>query len=408
MVNRPPKTLSDDEKKIFTDLEVKDITLKLLQDLFANRWNPEKKTVEPSRFETYDEFKLSPNEFHNKEAITTNCGLYIVNKFLLGPDFIKYTGYINDEITKKRYGKLEHDIAYYILTDESGELVEKYFEFLDRLTWLVFTFHSEICASKTIKSMKPLPKVMAEKEKMLKKYDKEIKAGDVKTAVKIQNDLTKIAEEELKDDPSYELYKSGARGAFDNAYRQAQIMKGPVYNGATKSWDIMTNSLYDGATKKDLPTMANAIVQGVYPKSIGTGECGYLTKKLAATFQSNVLDDRGSDCGSKALMNVKLTDKNSEMYFYQYIVEGSKFIRFDPTTKSKYVGKTVKMRLPTCCTGKKLCNRCAGDRYYMLGIMDIGLTNGRVSNSLLRARMKQAHDATVRIADLPLDELYES
>ena len=55
MVNRPPKTLSDDEKKIFTDLEVKDITLKLLQDLFANRWNPEKKTVEPSRFETYDE-----------------------------------------------------------------------------------------------------------------------------------------------------------------------------------------------------------------------------------------------------------------------------------------------------------------------------------------------------------------
>lgn len=119
-----------------------------------------------------------------------------------------------------------------------------------------------------------------------------------------------------------------------------------------------------------------------------------------------MLGEKGSDCGTKALCEVTLTKDNASLYHYHYIKEGSNYVRFDPTTESKYIGKTVKMRLPTCCIGKELCNRCAGDRYYMLGIKNLGLTNGRVSNSLLRARMKQAHDATVRMSTLTADELF--
>ena len=195
------------------------------------------------------------------------------------------------------------------ILDEYGQkhistLLSKYYDFLDKLMWITFTFHSEICASKTLKSMKPLPKVQAEKKRLLKEHAEDIKNKNIPVVVKIQSDLVKMAQKELEDDPSYELYKSGARGAFDNAYRQAQIMKGPVYNAAKGEFDIMTTSLYEGARKEDLPTMANAVVSGVYPKSIGTGECGYLTKKLAATLQSNVLADAGSDCGSKALETI--------------------------------------------------------------------------------------------------------
>ena len=92
---------------------------------------------------------------------------------------------------------------------------------------------------------------------------------------------------------------------------------------------------------------------------------------------------------------------------HHFINNNGKWERFDPKTESKYLGKTVKMRLPTDCIGKELCNRCAGDRFYMLGIKNIGLTNGRVSNSLLRGRMKQAHDATVRMSVLDLDDLFK-
>lgn len=407
MVERAPRRINKEEKDMFLALKPDDITLELLQDLFANTWDPEKHKVIPSRFETYDEIVLKKGEYFNKEDIITNCGLFIINKFLIEPDFKDYLGYVNSELTKSGFGKIEDTMAYYIQEDNTGTLLSKYYDFLDKLMWITFTFHSEICASKTLKSMKPLPKVQAEKKRLLKEHAEDIKNKNIPVVVKIQSDLVKMAQKELEDDPSYELYKSGARGAFDNAYRQAQIMKGPVYNAAKGEFDIMTTSLYEGARKEDLPTMANAVVSGVYPKSIGTGECGYLTKKLAATLQSNVLADAGSDCGSKALETITLTEANKKMHYYHFINNNGKWERFDPKTESKYLGKTVKMRLPTDCIGKELCNRCAGDRFYMLGIKNIGLTNGRVSNSLLRGRMKQAHDATVRMSVLDLDDLFK-
>lgn len=272
MNNRPPRRITSEEKEMFLSLKPDDITLELLQTLFADRWDTTKKKVIGSQFETYDEMALKAGEYSNKEDIVTNCGLFIVNKFLIEPHFVPYLGYINDTIDKERFGKLENTMAYYIQEDETGQLLVQYYDFLDRLTWLTFTFHTEICASKTIKSMKPLPKIKAAKKAAMPKINKAIEDNDTPTIVRIQNDLVKLAEDELKDDPSYELYKSGARGAFDNAYRQGQIMKGPVWNASKGKFDVMVNSLYEGARKQDLQTMANAIVSGVYPKSIGTGE----------------------------------------------------------------------------------------------------------------------------------------
>lgn len=405
-MSRPARRVTKEEKEMFLELKPDDITLELLQNLFADRWDADAGKVIPAQLETYDEIPLKKGEYTNKEDIVTNCGLFIINKYLIEPDFVPYLGYVNYTLDKKGFKKIEDIMAGAIMEDETGELVPKYYKFLDRLVWITFTFHSEICASKTIKSMKPLPKVQAEKRKRMPELKKAIEDDDMVKVVQIQNDLVKVAEKELEDDPSYELYKSGARGAFDNAYRQAQVMKGPVWNESKKKFVVMTNSLYEGASKEDLQTMANAIVSGVYPKSIGTGECGYLTKKLAAAFQNVVLDVKGSDCGTKAICEVELTKGNASMYYYHYIQQGSTFVRFDPANEDKFIGKTVKMRLPSVCCGKKLCNRCAGDRYYMLGIENVGLTNGRVSNSLLRARMKQAHDATVRVSTLTADEIF--
>lgn len=405
---KPKRTITKEEKEMLMSLKPDDVNLTLLQNLFANRYDPKTRKIIQSQFETYDEFTLEAGEYFNTEKIITNCGLFIFNKYLIEPDFKQYLGYINFPINKKGFGKIESIMADVVLEDDSGTIVERYMTYLDRLCWLAFTFHTEICASKTLKSCKPLPKVQAAKKKMLKERKQAIDEKNLPEIVKMSEDLIKIAKEELKDDPSIELYDSGARGAFDNAYRQAQVMKGPIYNASQGEWHIMTNSLYEGATKEDIPSMANAIVSGVYPKSIGTGECGYLTKQLMAAFQSNVLDEPGTDCKTKLPVKVTLTDSNKTFYYYHYIVEGDKFVRFDPKTESKYIGKTVQMRLPGTCIGNKLCARCAGDRYYLMGIRTIGLTNGRLSNSMLRGRMKQAHDATVRLYNIRLDELVAS
>ena len=404
---RPKRTLLAGEKDMLLSLTPDSITLNLLHSFFTDTINSSTGRIVPSQFNTYDEFSLKKGEYFNKEDVTTTIGLFIFNKFLIEGQWEKEIGYINYPLNKKAYGALEDKFAYAILTDETGTATKRFFNYLDRLCWLLFTYHSEICASMTMKTCKPLPKIQARKEQLLKENKEKLDNNDIVTAVKIQEELVKLAQEELKDDPSMELYDSGARGAFDNAYRQDQIMKGPVWNDSRGKFDIVTKSLHEGIEKKDLPAYGNAIVSGVYPKSIGTGECGYLTKKLIAMLQTCTTEPKGTDCGTKTMDDVTLTNDNLKFYIYHYIIEGSKKIVLTPENKDKYIGKMVKMRLPgNCIHDPSTCNICAGERFYMMGIDKIGLTSGRISNSLLRARMKQAHDATVKLSKINADELF--
>lgn len=403
---RPKRTLSKEEKQVFLDLTPDSITLDLFNELFADILDSKTQKIVPSKFNTYDEFTLDANEYFNKEKVKTNCGLFIFNKFLIEPYFQEEVGYMNDEVTKKQLGKIDDKIATAIMLDETGEMVKRYIEYLNRLCWLAFTMNTQICSSISLKTAKPLPKVTALKKKLLSENKEAIKNNDAITYNKIQDQLVKTAEEELKDDPAYELYASGARGSFDNAYRQWLCTKGPIWNAHKNSFEIVTNSLHEGIPKENIPSLANAVVSGFYPKAIGTGESGYLTKQLSAAFQSVVLDDRGTDCGTPHTASVLLTKDNIKEYLYHFIKSGSNYIRLEPSNQSKYMNTTVKIRLPEYCCGSKICNRCAGDRFYMLGITNIGLTFGRVSNSLLNYKMKKSHDSTVRTTKLDLNDTF--
>ena len=48
------------------------------------------------------------------------------------------------------------------------------------------------------------------------------------------------------------------------------------------------------------------------------------------------------------------------------------------------------------CIGKKICNKCAGDLYYKLGITNVGLTASKVATVLTNLNMKKFHDSTTR------------
>lgn len=399
------RTLSGDNKKFFMDLKPDDITMEFLHNNFTDIYDVKAKQIIGSKFNVFDEFTLDRNEYLGCEKCTTTCGLFIFNKCVIEPTFGLRLGYINFTLNKKGYGKLQNMIADIITEDPNEEdICRTFFAYMDRISWLAFTFHSEICASMNLKIAKPLKKVTSEKARLIRENKEAFKNVDITTIVKVQNQLVSIAQKEMENDPSYELYASGARGAFDNAYRQAQIMKGPVYDAGNNKWELVENSLYEGYEKKDIGILADSVVDGCYSKAISTGECGYLTKKIAAAFQANMLDEPGTDCGTPLITDVHLTDGNYGLYEYHYVKDGSKYIRLDASTKSKYVNKTIKMRLPGNCKGDKLCSRCAGERYYMLNIRKIGLTNNRLANSLLRARMKAAHDATVRLWTISLQE----
>ena len=391
------RTITDDEKKYLLSLRHNDITKSLLQDLFAYKYDIKtKKRIKP-KFNTYDEFVLNPGESFNKSKITTNCGLYIVNMFLY-ERFKSFLDYVNVALSKKEEKKVRAKIDAALLEDRITK--EEYIDYLNDDLWFKFTMNTEIVTSLTIKSMKELPAVKKAKEQKKKEYKDKLEKRDVPTATKMEKELLDIAREELKDDPSMELYDSGARGGFDSAYKCAQIMNGAVYNESTGQYDIMTNSLMNGIDKSDIVTLANSAIIGQYSKSISPGECGYMTKKINAAFQGVVLDKPGSDCGSKGYMEVVLNDNNAEFYSYMYMVQGNKLVRLEPSNLSNYMGKKVKFRSAEYCTSKCLCNKCAGDLYYMLEIKNIGLTISKISNKLLNARMKQFHDPVVKTSEI--------
>ena len=402
---REKRTLSAEDKKYFLSLKPDDITLDLLHELFTDTYDRAKKKSIPSKYNTYDEFTLKAGEYFNKTDVLTNCGLFIFNKFLIEPELQDIIGYWNEPVTKKAMGKIQGKLDVALMEDDIG--TEPYITYLNKLTWLAFSFNTEVSTSLTYKSMIELPEVKKAKKELIRKYSDDLNSEDnnraTVAATKIEAELVAIAKDSLKDDPSSELYDSGARGAYGVAYKNGQIMKGPVYNQAKHKFDIMYEPIGSGINKENVPTLANSVITSAYSKAIATGECGYMTKKLTAVYQSSTLDKRGSDCKSKGYNIVTITPENYTFYSYGFIIEGSKLVRLDSKTKDKYMGKTVKMRSNGYCTNKKTCNMCAGDKFYLLGNENYGLTVAKVSNTLLNKRMKAMHDSTVHHFQLDVE-----
>ena len=109
-----------------------------------------------------------------------------------------------------------------------------------------------------------------------------------------------------------------------------------------------------------------------------------MTKQLLAAFQSEVLDEAGSDCHTKSTLEITLTNRNSKDFLYRYIVENGKYVCLTPQIIDTYVGKTVHLRSPMMCKGQKYCNICAGEMNYKLGNLNIGLGCAKISTTLQR------------------------
>ena len=119
-----------------------------------------------------------------------------------------------------------------------------------------------------------------------------------------------------------------------------------------------------------------------------------------------MLDDYGSDCGTKRTLDVKLTNTIKKDYMYRYIVtDNGSLVLLTPENMDKYVGKTVKMRSPMMCVGEKICNHCAGDLFYKLGIKNAGLTASRVATTLTRLNMKKFHENLITAQKVDLDDM---
>lgn len=395
------------DKTMLLSLKPEELTKEFFDKNFTRLFNRETKKMMEPKFSFQDKLQINQNEYvNNKEVIKTTVGRLLVNKYLFEPipRMQKVVGFLNEPITNGVLGDLESKVLSKALLD--GEImVEDMATYFDRIQWLGNTIHTNVSPSFTENTTKNLSKIMARRDFLYEQYKTELAEGNVVVAHKIEQELIDMAKKELDNDIGLELYKSGARGSFENNYKNLFLTRGPVYNPNTGKFEIVKRSFMEGLDKKDVASYGTEVINGAYPKAMETSVAGYATKKFFAAYQAVTLDKRGSDCGSKAYREVTITKNNSQRLMYRWIVQGEKLVMLDSHNIDSFIGKKVKMRSPLYCTGNKLCSKCAGDLYYRLGIENIGLTTSSVGANLLKLLMKSFHDSTVKITDIDLDQI---
>ena len=212
----------------------------------------------------------------------------------------------------------------------------------------------------------------------------------------IEKRLVKMAEEEVGDDPSMDLYYSGARGSISNNYKQLSIIKGPVFNKTIGKYQLISKSFYEGLEKDEISAAATNVVNGQYPKSCGTAVSGYKAKQVSSLGQAVVLRKDVQDCGSKGYVEIVIPASMKNKFLYRYIIEGNKLVMLTNDNIGKYVGKKVKLRsIMYCGCDYGVCLACAGRLFEKLEIDSIGLTTSTLTGALLNLKMKSLNHVAI-------------
>lgn len=351
------------------------------------------------RFNQYDMFDVPPNSYgpegkRNKNTFRTTIGIWIFNRVFIEKELFDLKHYVNKTITKKLFNSIAKDITYKILEEKLPLDALKHYMMKGQKFMNYSTILSE---STTIKLLTISQKIEVEKAKLLKKYAKEVEAKDPGTIIKIQNELLDMAKKELKDDPSMDVYMSGAKEKIGNDFKNMYIMKGLSKNpDPTKGYNVITSSYMNGIKKEEYADFANSLAEGPYARGIKTGLGGYWEKLALPAYQHIKMLPKGSDCGTKRHIHVKLTDDNYNKYIYSFAKVGSKYVELTSENKSDFVGKEVALRFSSLCEAKDgICNRCGGNAFYRLGITNIGTAVPQVPAKLKLVSMKSFHDSQV-------------
>ena len=364
------------------------------------------------KFNPYDLITVPPNGYggklingkdkFNKKPFTTTVGRLIFNKYFIegDPELLDFFGFINENVTKKVFGKLSSNLGYALLEDKVSmnsykTFTEKGQKFMPILA-VIAPNHSDNMLTIT-------KKINKKKEELLNLNKEAIDNGDVFVLDSISNELLAYARELMKDDPAMDMFMSGAGGSFENNFKNMFIMRGSVQDpDPTKTYNIITSNYVDGISKDEYSKLANTLAAGPYSRAKKTELGGYWEKLFLTSLQHVVLLPKDSDCGTKRFITMDVTEKNIGQIMYCYVInnDGS-LTEINSDNRSKFIGKTIKLRLSSMCEAKDgICNKCAGNLFYKLGIRNIGASTPQIPSRLKVLSMKLFHDDQLNFTEM--------
>lgn len=404
---RVSKTITDkDEINYLCSLKENDITTTLIMELFADfkkrqKYNPYDIITVPIGMYG-GPIPNSKTEKRNRNAFTTTVGRLIFNKYFIEsePELLAFIGYKNENVSGKVFGKLFDDIGYAVMEDEISMDVYKKFckkgqKFMPYVS-ILSPNHSDNMLTIT-------KKLNVRKAKLLKENKEAIDNGDVMILDKISKELLDYAEELMQGDPAMDMFDSGAGGSFGNNFKNIFVMRGSVQDpDPRKSYNIITSNYLDGISKEEYSRIANTLAAGPYSRSKKTELGGYWEKLFLYAFQHIVLLEPGSDCGTTRHIEMDVTDKNIGDIMYSYVIkQNGELEEITSKNKDKFIGKIVKLRFSSMCEAKNgICNKCAGNMFYRLGIRNVGASTPQIPSRLKVLSMKLFHDDQLTFAEM--------
>ena len=398
--------LSNELKKELLAIKSKDLTINKIAELFGRTTSLKDKkksfAVREPKFNPQAKFTLQAGEYINKETITTSVGIFLFNKLMVEGmlEDVVPGGYYNEICNKKKFEALTDMVAAAIMSQKI-QIKPTVVDFVNAYEFWGLGLVAVFASSYSMETIIPNKQLAKKKEELLKNAPDHSLA----TLSQIEQTLIKEADRLTEGSPGKFLFDSGARGSFSNDFKNMAISIGPVENPITNTYDFMTSNYMDGIKKEDIPAAANSIVNAEYPKAIGTAVGGYFAKSLYSVFQTMAIDEDGSDCGTNRGLNIVLTKGNLNDYIDQYIIDGKDLVLVEENLPAKYMNHSVALRSPMYCLNDKLCSKCAGKRFFKVGITDIGLTVPALAGSLQNAQLKRRHSMEVKMHYIDENEI---
>lgn len=369
--------------------------------------------IVPAKYRTTDYFDLPKNFLNNQpdDQPNTTIGSYLFNAFVLCNAFNNKVRYYDKPLDKNNFEEFQKNIANAIV--QGSLTVQEFAKYTSMAVWLSY-FTELFMPGVSLNFIIPNKELMEYKQKLLEENKdilnkKTYTPDDVALYMeKIENPLKKKARELLKDDYTMRVYKL-AKPSFDNNYKNSNVINGPLYDPVSGEYKINTNCYTEGITKESFDVLANKAMTSSFSRAVATQDGGTMTKYLSVAMQNIKLGPKGSDCGTDGYTLYKVDSKRWDSILYDYMINDDNTLTcITPELKKSLVGKIIKLRTPLYCTAKDYyCNHCAGERYYKLGIKDIGMTATITTGTIMNKNMKAMHDISIKTTRMYIEDLVD-
>ena len=293
----------------------------------------------------------------NKKKFWTTVGIWIFNKWFIENDLFDIFGYINKTMDGDQLSDIDQALSYALMEDRIT--VDQLKRYLMK-TQFTMQFVSILAPNYSEELLTITTLINKKKDALIKQHKAELDAGDTVVAEQIEKELIKYATDILKDDPSLDIFVSGARSNIKNHFKNIFVWKGATRDpnpDAKQQYRIATSNYMDGVKKEEYSLYCNSGIDGAYSRGQKTGHGGYLENLATLAYQDIVLDEPGTDCKTKRYIEIELTKDNINQYMYNNIIgSGGKLIELNSQNMDKFIGKKVKMRMGYLCPHEKPCN----------------------------------------------------